>query len=116
LNEQREQFPFAHLDGGKGRDRMGVAVGVDLRVELDGELEPVAHEGDVADDGLARHLQLLGELGAIGEGAPAQFLVDAKHALDGGAGKLGARVHAKELEGLSAWDKQCPTRERKVSA
>lgn len=54
-DEEGEEFAFGHVHGGKRVHGVRVAVGEDLSVELDGEFETVAHEGDVADDRLPRN-------------------------------------------------------------
>ena len=104
-HEQRQQLALRDLHGGEGGDRVRVAVRVDAWVELDRQIEPVAHEGDVAHDRLARDLEALRELRAIGEGAAAELLVDAEHALDGRTGKLGVGRHRLHETGFLGWDK-----------
>jgi hypothetical protein len=89
-DEEGEEFAFGDVDGGEGGDGLGVAVGLDLRVEFDGKLEAIAHEGDVADDGFARDLEEAHEFGAVGQRAAAELVVDLEHALEGRAGELGA--------------------------
>jgi hypothetical protein len=92
-DEEGKEFAFGDVDGGEGGDGMGVAVGLDLSVEFDGEIEAIAHEGDVADDGFARDAEQAHELGAVGQRAAAKLLMDLKHALQGWAGKLDAGRH-----------------------
>ena len=64
-DEEGEEFALGDVDGGKGVDGVGVAVGLDLGVEFDGQGEAVAHEGDVADDGFAGNLEGAHEVGAV---------------------------------------------------
>lgn len=97
-DEEREQFALGYLDGGKGVDRVRVTVGLNRRVILDGQVETVAHEGDVADDGFSANLQARDQLGAVHQGAAPKFVVDTKHAFEGRAGELCARGHRQEAE------------------
>jgi len=96
-DEEGEELALGDVDRGKGVDGVGVAVGLDLGVELDGELEAVAHEGDVADDGLAGNFEGADEVGAVDESAAAEFVVDAHHAFEGRAG--GERKRGRHGEG-----------------
>ncbi len=89
-DEEGEEFAFGDVDGGKGVDGVRVAVGLYLGVELDGEFEAVAHEGEVADDGFAGDFEGADEVGAVDERAAAELVVDAHHAFEGRAGELGA--------------------------
>ncbi len=89
-DEEGEEFAFGDVDGGKRVDGVGVAVGLNLGIELDGEFEAVAHESEVADHGFAGDFEGADEVRAVDEGAAAELVVDAHHALEGRAGELGA--------------------------
>ena len=91
-DEEGKEFAFGDMDGRKRVDGMRVSVGEDLGVELDGEFETVAHEGDVADDGLPGNLEGAHEVRTIDEGAAPELVVDAQHAFEGRAGELGTGV------------------------
>ncbi len=91
-DEEGEEFAFGHVDGGKGVYRVSVAVGEDLGVEFDGEFETIAHEGDVADDGLPGNLEGAHEVRTIDEGAAPELVVDTQHTFEGRAGELGTGV------------------------
>lgn len=88
-DEEGEEFAFGDVDGGKGVDGVGVAVGLDAGVEFDGEFEAVAHEGEVADDGFAGDFEGADEVRAVDEGAAAELVVDAHHAFGAGGRSWG---------------------------
>ena len=89
-DEEGKEFAFGHVDGGKGVYGVRVAVGEDLSVELYGEFEAVAHEGDVADDGFPGNLEGAYEVRTIDEGAATELVMDAQHTFEGRSGELGA--------------------------
>jgi hypothetical protein len=80
-NDEREEFAFGDLQRGKGADLAIIEITIAPDVELDGQVHPVAHELDVAMDGLARDLYLRGQRRGIRELARLQRLVNAQHPL-----------------------------------
>jgi len=75
-----------NAEGGKFGDGLGVLKAEAFLVVLDGEAELVAHEIDVALDGLCGDFEFLGELAAIGKTVGHEPLVEAGHAGERGAG------------------------------
>src|SRR5205809_3924951 len=61
-------------------------------VVFERQIEPVAHEFDVALDRLGAHFQLPSERAAIGKAAGLDFLVNAQHPLHGRTGMRVAGV------------------------
>jgi len=113
-DEQRHEFAFGDLHGGKRVYWVRVAVGVELGIELYRQVEPVAHEGDVAYDGLARDIEVVDELSGIDRCGAPQFLVDAEHAFERWAGEFwgehGPKIGLRNLfQIFLGWDSKCPT-------
>jgi hypothetical protein len=67
------------LDAWKVGDRLGVDEAEVKLVVLDGKSEPVAHEVDIALDGLRGDFELVGELAAIWEAPCLNLPVKLKH-------------------------------------
>jgi len=82
-DEQGEEFAFGDLEGGEGFDGAGVMVTEAGGVVGDGEVEAVAHELDVAEDGLGADFEGIGEVGGVGVFAGTDGGVDAHHPFDG---------------------------------
>ena len=80
-DQQGEQLALRDLHGGKGSDLLGVVIAVAAVVELDRKFHAVAHELQVAVDGLRAVFQLAGQRGGIGKPAGQQGLMDAHHPL-----------------------------------
>ena len=57
-DDQREQFALGDLQRGKGADFLGVMIAETAPVEFQRQLQPVAHELEVAMDGFGADLQL----------------------------------------------------------
>lgn len=78
--------------GGETGDCAGVVEAEARLVVINGEAHLVAHEIDVALDGLGGDLELLGDFAAIGVPIFHEPLVEAEHAGEGWAGVAGAAI------------------------
>ena len=87
-DKERRNFPLRNVDARKARDLLGVMKTKAQRVVLDRQTQPVAHEIDIALDGLGRDLDLLRDLAAIRKRIRAQLRVNAHHPLERRTGKL----------------------------
>jgi hypothetical protein len=66
---------------------------LDLCIEFNGEIEPVAHERNVSHDGFPGNFQEMHELRAIGQCTPPKFIVDLQHSLERRTRKLETGIH-----------------------
>jgi len=93
-DEEGHDFALGDLDVGEIGDGFGVVEAELELVVLDGEAEAVAHEIDVALDGLGGDLEFAGEFAAIGVRAGYEAVVQAQHALEGRPGKAAGELVA----------------------
>jgi hypothetical protein len=125
-DEEGDDLAAGDLDVGKAGDGLRVVEAELDLVVLDGEAEAVAHEVDIALDGLWRDFELVGEFAAIGVCGGLEALVEAEHALERWAGEaaweglgvslLGGRPHTGGIEEKTGvrkekregWDSICP--------
>src|SRR5581483_7744030 len=115
-NQQGEQLALGHVHRRKRVYGMRITIRLNLRIEFDRQIEPVAHERNVAHHGLAGNLQRLHELRAVHERAAPQLVMDFQHALEWRSRQLGPGKHGNFRTEFSGWDKQCPTPGRKMRA
>ena len=87
-DEERDDLALGNLDVREVRDGLRIDEAEMKLVVFDGQPEPVAHEVDVALDGLGRNLQFVGQLPAVGEIAGDELVVQPHHALQRGTGEL----------------------------
>ena len=80
-DEQRDQFALGNLQRGEGTDRLGVMVAEAAAVVFERQVQPVAHEFEVALDGLGADLHGARQRGGVGVAAGGNLLVNAHHAL-----------------------------------
>ena len=86
-DEEGEQLAFGDLEGGEGADFLCVKIPVAGGAVLERQLEPIAHEFQIAMNGLGADLQFAGESDRVGVFASLDGLVDAQHPLHRGPGK-----------------------------
>jgi len=79
-DEQREDFRLGKGQLGELVHRLGVMEAIALVVKLDGQIQAVAHEVQVAHDGAHGDFKLSGQLGAVGEGLLFDEVVEMQHA------------------------------------
>jgi hypothetical protein len=104
---EREDFAFRDLKRGKSLDGLSVKVAKPAAIVLDRKLQPVAHELEVAVNGLCAHFQLASKGAGIRIALRMQGPVNAQHALQGRAGawrlnsRPGACAHPSATKPLS---------------
>jgi len=85
-HKEGDDLPLRDFDIRKIRDRLRIIEPEANLVVLDGKTEAVAHEIDVALDGLGGNLELGSQLAAIGVNPRLDALMQAHHALQRRAG------------------------------
>ena len=80
-DDEREHFALGDLHRRERADFAGVMIAVVGRIKFNRQVEPVAHEFDVAMDGLGGDFDFAGERAGVGKIAGLKRLVDAQHPL-----------------------------------
>ena len=80
-DDERENFALGDLHRGKAADFAGVKIAVALAIEFNRQVQPVAHELDVAMDGLGGDFDFARKLAGVGKSAGLQCLMNPQHPL-----------------------------------
>ncbi len=80
-DDERENFALGDLHRRKAADFAVVKIAVVGGSKFNRQVQPVAHELDVAMDGLGGNLDLARELAGVGKAAGLQRLMNAQHPL-----------------------------------
>lgn len=82
---ESKELSFGNIDCRKAFNFSCITVAMVRRLVIDGHQHAVAHEVDVATDGLGADFEFSCQRAAIGEPAFFQSMVDKKHPFNGGA-------------------------------
>jgi hypothetical protein len=76
-DDQRDEFALGDLQGREGVHALGIVVAAADGVIFDRQVQPVAHEVEIALDGFGADFQVASERGGVREAVRGQRLVDA---------------------------------------